>query len=245
MLSGCITSRRPLLGLNDLSLSEEAALLNPLVGRPGVGNFYYLSRGKVASILDLRARLAPRPTASWYETKLLKSDGDEREVAHVQFEGEFGNRKVAVSARGSQKLIERLTDPFAYLEVLNRPATGELYNRTAEQRLATWKASLADVISRSAVEDTGFLALCTIREEFKQVDWIVNAHPGDLDDRSISRIQYSVASALGLVSGGPAREVRGLTIGVVFQRVALVTSGESPSIQFSLGNETSIIVSGA
>ena len=228
-------------GVDAVILSKEAAQLSQLRPQANVGSFFYVDDSRVALVLDLGAKLNANSTASWYVRAAVDADTEAWRIGSARFQslGVF-EQSVTVNVVASEKFTERIADPYLFLEVLNRPLTRELYNRTAEQRIVTWKASLAEAIARTATDGRGMIAMCTAIERLPSANYRLTSSRR-ISDLEAATITQATDAALGVPrSSHPDLKSRPVFVAALFQRVSMLSSSEAPTIQFALAGGTSI-----
>lgn len=261
-MGGCRTScDSPSRVLTDLHVDEAAIKLNRSPRGIVPGGVYVLDSDAPRLVLDLGAQLAKSEMRTWYMREHLA--GSYRYVVGAASIGAVCSPDVYVG-RGAvgvgsvdqiplimvstSIIIARVLDALFFLEVLNRSLTGAQYNRVSEQKIAGWRASLADVLFRTRLQGTSQVALCLAVETAQDgvVD-LTQRIPVDAQADVIDRLGRQ--SALEFAAGHRAETLgegvqsspqvavlrRPATISAIFQELTLVNPSIEPRIEFGLG----------
>jgi hypothetical protein len=162
---------------------------------------------------------------------------------------------VRVDLRVMSRTSEVLLEPMSLVEILNRPATGLLYNREAESRIQLWRSSLAGALYRHRAEGTMRVALCLAREQASVASLAVT---GLIDASAALALATEVLSAsnVHVDSAVLQEEVHGdgsitfvmpvvspLTIHATFRDMELVDGAVDSRIDFSLAGMRQVSLS--
>jgi hypothetical protein len=142
-----------------------------------------------------------------------------------------------------------IKDPFACLEIVNRPVTGLSYNRDADLRISQWRESIAELFGPGTERSThhGDVFLCVAKDEIMSGSLIIE---GPIDQSAAVEIVSDLArqvhitpemnKATGRVTGETIRfevPIRGrLVIGVQLRKLELLDASPIPRIDFALGS---------
>lgn len=214
------------------------------------GTVYFISRDGMVPILDM---LAVRPKAergSW----LNREDGMKgwiRKLGTVRVTRKraLWSEEVILTCwlEPTHQNAASLGDPFACLDIVNRPLTGLIYNRDADLRIAQWRAALASAIATARSGQPGrTVAMCTGVQEMTSgtiaLEGEVDASTAEEVTRDLLHRSHVDANwrAMRVKYSGPGVRleipIRGhLLISAQFRRLSVVDSGIIPYVAFSLG----------
>jgi hypothetical protein len=141
-------------------------------------------------------------------------------------------------------IAEKLGDPFACLEVLNRPISGLFYNSDAELRIAQLKSTLVEAVAQ---KENLFLCVGTSVATDGAILWH-GASSSKLAEDVRLQLLEGTAPIVGPVYPESNRisrpgqrflsEITGrLVIGARFRRLKLITYSVSPRIDFAFGED--------
>lgn len=254
--------------VTDLRVDEAVSKLNRLSRGIVPGGVYVLENDAPSLVLDLGAQLARSEMRTWYSRNhqpgnyryvvgslsLASLCGPNNTVwpAGTEIRSVY---EIPIVMSSSSSSVSRVLDPLFFLDVLNRSLTGAEYNRVAEQRIAGWRASLADVLFRARLRGTSQVTLC-LAVETVQTGVVDLAQPVPLPIHADviallgrqSALEFSAvhrADAQGeavQTSSQLAALMRPATISALFQEINLVNPSSEPRIEFALGYPRRIFV---
>jgi hypothetical protein len=250
---------------SELTVVEPSlAVLNGDRHTPIVGAFYMVEDGQPRLLLDLRDKLSLNESSGWLRRQIYKENitlpiGTARAItisAECVTSRSIlcGPRVAAVTMQAhiESVIVDSISDPFRWLELLNRPLTGAPYNRVSEQKIVSWKASLSDALSRARLTSHKKVVLCVSAKRIRS--GALTFSQWDLEPRAYEELLSELSSRAGIIAGGEGRAsdspVRSLSfrntpaISAVYQELRLANVGEEPKIEFGLGPEYIISSSG-
>jgi hypothetical protein len=227
-----------------------------------MGVIYVTRKRSLTQILDVTGNLNVGDNPAW--TSSSKEEVDKELVLEVlpigQLDGFCGSNgwfatslrsvfcpagsPVYVILKVQQTATSRLIDPFEVLEVLNRPVTGLIYNRAADERLMQWRVSLAATIAQHDSLAGEQVAVCT---EVKVATKGLLSIRGRISQPAASALAENLASERGLNIEQPSaddpkqsdsisfRVKSAFVVSAKFRDVGLVDVSTSPRIDYRLG----------
>ena len=248
-LAGCSTIQNNGLDRSFLTLNSQSPEIR-------VGSVYVLENHRLTDMVDL---LGSYGSTQW----LVRNDYDMKNCALIG-KTSFcppGTVLYFVSAsayvEGGKVQSVKMADPFACLELLNRPTTGLNYNRTAEIRVNQWRASISRLISEcdGAGNDTAKkVVLCTGIETLHSSGFHFHGYFVENDtpvivrhflERSkFSNVDLTHANNYSLRNGGASEATvpvsDSIIIGASFMVMSIVDGTTEPRIEFYFGSRVDV-----
>ena len=145
-------------------------------------------------------------------------------------------------------VLSEFTDPFTFLELLNRPVTGLAYNLEAESRIMQWRTAVASAIGGSTKDG---LSLCIGLEVLRGGAIDITGETTEEESLQLARdaaakfgFQLSGGSKIEPVADGVVRFSYDFTanklIKASFRDVSFVQGSTGPRIDFTLQGARSI-----
>jgi hypothetical protein len=252
----------------DLRVNHALKLLNDSNSRIDVGAFYGIVDGVPIPVLDFRDRLSVDEASGWVRHVAAQAGqswslGEVRITRHPNGCSTISTATRACQAeqdvlpivlQATEAEIDRLSEPGALLEVLNRPITGASYNRSAEERIMLWRATLTAAIEDARHGDGSAVSLCTSTTAVIHGRVVIEDPRGhlvdasqigkDLQEKSLGIIAPDVVAG---ATSDSATEYSWLLAGepvveAVCQEVGIVNATPYPRIDFRLGRSLRIVL---
>lgn len=267
-VAGCITTRAPVVNEN-LHLPAPFRALNSSSVPTRVGVIYVLRLNSTTEVMDVLGERAIGDSGGWTtqftnnivqeialgRLNVFKGSGICRssEQIAIGLRTAFCPRVIPVDVTFEMRgfRIDRLTEPFGILEILNRPGSGLIYNREADARVMQRRTSLAEAIAQHTALAGEQVAVCTevqtvlysqilirgrisAERALETARRIASRNALEIDEVAISS---TIANGEPLVSF----PIKGLfTVSAEFRNIGLVDVSTSPRIDYRLGGVKSI-----